>query len=233
MSLGAWQLRERDWCNVISAHEGDTAAYTWRLSHLSLGEHVLRPRRKRERGADAAHDAPVTAVAISCCGNFGLVGTAAGRVDRYNMQSGLHRGSYNRHAANIVAILLVTHKMFDGEHECKGKEQPVHAESGTSAMHQDVRWRQWILVKDRVMEGQYARREKGKSAHEGAVVGVAADACNKLLVTGGLDGRLRIWAFKGRQMRDEIALGSPPTHLCHHANSALLSVACDDLVIRM
>ncbi|EIE21950.1 WD40 repeat-like protein [Coccomyxa subellipsoidea C-169] len=176
-ALDACQLRERDWCNVISAHEGDTAAYTWRLSHLSLGEHVLRPRRKRERGADAAPDAPVTAVAISCCGNFGLVGTAAGRVDRYNMQSGLHRGSYNRHAANIIAILF--------------------------------------------------------NAHEGAVVGVAADACNKLLVTGGLDGRLRIWAFKGRQMRDEIALGSPPTHLCHHANSALLSVACDDLVIRM
>lgn len=93
------QLRERDWCNVITAHEGETAAYTWRLSHLSLGEHVLRPRRKRERGADAAPDAPVTAVAISCCGNFGLVGTAAGRVDRYNMQSGLHRGSYCRCAA--------------------------------------------------------------------------------------------------------------------------------------
>lgn len=96
----AWvrQLRERDWCNVITAHEGDSAAYTWRLSHLSLGEHVLRPRRAREKGADATPDAPVTAVAISCCGNFGLVGTAAGRVDRYNMQSGLHRGSYCRHA---------------------------------------------------------------------------------------------------------------------------------------
>ncbi len=97
VAIFVWQLRERDWCNVITAHEGDSAAYTWRLSHLSLGEHVLRPRRAREKGADAAPDAPVTAVAISCCGNFGLVGTAAGRVDRYNMQSGLHRGSYCRH----------------------------------------------------------------------------------------------------------------------------------------
>ncbi len=42
--------------------------------------------------------APVSAVAISCCGNFGFVGSAAGRVDRYNMQSGLHRGSYQRWA---------------------------------------------------------------------------------------------------------------------------------------
>jgi U3 small nucleolar RNA-associated protein 21 len=77
------------------------------------------------------------------------------------------------------------------------------------------------------------RREGGKTAHEGVVAGVAADACNKLLVTGGLDGQLRMWAFKGRKLQNEIALGSPPTRLCHHANSALVSVACDDLVIRM
>lgn len=41
------QLRERDWANVITAHEGDPSAYTWRLSHLTLGEHVLRPPSKR------------------------------------------------------------------------------------------------------------------------------------------------------------------------------------------
>ena len=38
----------------------------------------------------------MTAVAVSSCGNYGLVGTAAGRVDRYNMQSGLHRFFYAR-----------------------------------------------------------------------------------------------------------------------------------------
>ena len=48
--------------------------------------------------------APVTAVAISSCGNFGLVGTAAGRLDRYNMQSGLHRGSYSRCASSSPAV---------------------------------------------------------------------------------------------------------------------------------
>ena len=63
-------------------------------------EQVLQPRKKKEKGGPgvaAAANAPVTAVAISCCGNFGLVGNAAGRVDRYNMQSGLHRGTYLRY----------------------------------------------------------------------------------------------------------------------------------------
>lgn len=40
------QVRERDWCNVLTAHEGDAAAYVWRLQHLSLGEHILRPPPK-------------------------------------------------------------------------------------------------------------------------------------------------------------------------------------------
>ena len=76
-------------------------------------------------------------------------------------------------------------------------------------------------------------REGGRTAHDGAVVGVAAEASNKLLVSGGYDGRLCIWGFKSRRLASEIHVGSPLTRLCHHRTSALLSVACDDLVIRM
>ena len=90
------QVRERDWANVITAHAGDPAAYTWRLQHFTLGDHVLKPQTKRERGRDPLPEAPVTAVAMSSCGNFGIAGTASGRVDRYNMQSGIHRGTYAR-----------------------------------------------------------------------------------------------------------------------------------------
>ena len=34
-------MRERDWCNVITAHEGDTAAYTWLLKNFTLGEALV------------------------------------------------------------------------------------------------------------------------------------------------------------------------------------------------
>ena len=37
------------------------------------------------------------------------------------------------------------------------------------------------------------------NAHDGAVVGLAVDAANRLLVSGGYDGRLRVWAFKVRR----------------------------------
>lgn len=93
---GVRQIRERDWCNVVTGHEGDSAAYLWRLQNFTLGEAVLQPSTKAERGPVISPSGPVTAVALSECGNFGVVGTAAGRVDRYNVQSGLHRGYFIR-----------------------------------------------------------------------------------------------------------------------------------------
>ena len=39
----AAEIRERDWCNVVTCHEGDSAAYTWQLSNFVIGEHLLTP----------------------------------------------------------------------------------------------------------------------------------------------------------------------------------------------
>ncbi|KAG2482597.1 hypothetical protein HYH03_018481 [Edaphochlamys debaryana] len=96
VDMDACEVRERDWANALTAHEGDPSAYTWRLAAFTLGEHVLTPPPEELHGAPAA---PVTCVALSRCGNFGLVGSASGRLDRYNLQSGLHRGAYSRRPA--------------------------------------------------------------------------------------------------------------------------------------
>ena len=47
----ACEVRERDWANVITGHEGDPAAYTWRLAAFSLGDHVLSPPAEVGKGA--------------------------------------------------------------------------------------------------------------------------------------------------------------------------------------
>eukprot|EP00897_Mesotaenium_endlicherianum_P007094 jgi/Mesen1/6412/ME000329S05575 len=104
VAFAAAEIRERDWCNVITCHEGDPAAYTWRLRNFVIGDHILRPV-----GGDPT---PVKACAISACGNFGIVGTAAGRVERFNLQSGMHRGTFQSaplqysgaHAGAIVGL---------------------------------------------------------------------------------------------------------------------------------
>lgn len=54
-------MRERDWSNVITAHEGDTRAYVWRLHKYCLGEWVLFPPPKELAGAK---EAQATAVCL-------------------------------------------------------------------------------------------------------------------------------------------------------------------------
>lgn len=96
-AVDSCDVRERDWSNVLTAHEDDTCAYVWRLQRYAIGEHILTPPPKelKQNGGNTPLR-PVTAVCISHCGNFGFVGSASGRLDRYNMQSGLHRGAYYR-----------------------------------------------------------------------------------------------------------------------------------------
>ncbi|XP_044465931.1 U3 small nucleolar RNA-associated protein 21 homolog isoform X2 [Mangifera indica] len=80
------EIRERDWCNVVTCHMDTAEAYVWRLQNFVLGEHILRPCSE--------NPAPVKACAISACGNFAVLGTAGGWIERFNLQSGISRGSY-------------------------------------------------------------------------------------------------------------------------------------------
>ncbi|XP_010541959.1 PREDICTED: U3 small nucleolar RNA-associated protein 21 homolog [Tarenaya hassleriana] len=80
------EIRERDWCNVVTCHMDSAAAYVWRLQNFVLGEHILKPCPE--------NPTPVKACAISACGNFAILGTAGGWIERFNLQSGISRGSY-------------------------------------------------------------------------------------------------------------------------------------------
>lgn len=80
------EIRERDWCNVVTCHMDTTEAYVWRLQNFVLGEHILNPSEENRT--------PVKACVISACGNFAVLGTAGGWIERFNLQSGLSRGSY-------------------------------------------------------------------------------------------------------------------------------------------
>ena len=93
LPFSSFQTRERDWANVLTAHAGDPAARTWTIRDGAASGRALLPP---PRPGVPPRTAPATAVAITGCGNYALVGSAAGHVDRYNMQSSLYRGGCTR-----------------------------------------------------------------------------------------------------------------------------------------
>ncbi|XP_068190775.1 WD repeat-containing protein 36 [Antennarius striatus] len=81
--------RQSDWDGIVACHRGRLAATTWNYQRCTMGAHKLKPP------TDISHrDSIATAVSITSCGNFAVVGLSCGRVDVYNLQSGLHRGCY-------------------------------------------------------------------------------------------------------------------------------------------
>jgi U3 small nucleolar RNA-associated protein 21 len=217
VALDTCDVRERDWANVLTAHEGDAAAYVWRLADGALGEHVLAPPPRERLGAPAP-PAPVTAVALSRCGNFAFVGAADGALHRYNMQSGLHRGRFaraggvpahagalvglapdgaNRHLASAGADGAVRRWSFDGR-ALTGElalGAPVarvasHPPSGLlAAACDDLGVR---LVDVEAM--RVVRRFRG---HADRITDLALSADGRWLLTAAMDNTLRVWDVPG------------------------------------
>lgn len=79
--------RQSDWDGIVACHRGHLATTTWNYQRCTMGAHHLRPPASRS-------DTIATAVDITSCGNFAVIGSSCGRVDVYNLQSGLHRGCY-------------------------------------------------------------------------------------------------------------------------------------------
>ncbi|XP_037607717.1 WD repeat-containing protein 36 [Sebastes umbrosus] len=79
--------RQSDWDGIVACHRGRLATTTWNYQRCTMGAHHLQPPADRKNGI-------ATAVDITSCGNFAAIGSSCGRVDVYNLQSGLHRGCY-------------------------------------------------------------------------------------------------------------------------------------------
>ncbi|KAL1547459.1 U3 small nucleolar RNA-associated protein 21 isoform X1 [Salvia divinorum] len=159
------EIRERDWCNVVTCHMDTAQAFVWRLQNFVIGEHILSPCPQ--------NPTPVKACAISACGNFAVVGTAAGWVERFNLQSGISRGSY------------------------------VDTSEGKSC------------------------------AHNGEVAGVSCDSTNTVMISAGLNGDIKVWNFKGRELISRWEIGSPVVKIVYHRYNGLLATVTDDLVVRL
>ncbi|KAL7276956.1 rRNA-processing protein utp21 [Rhizina undulata] len=73
----------------------------------------------------------------------------------------------------------------------------------------------------------------GKGKHSKAVTGVAVDALNRVLISTGLDGKIKFWDFNKGVLEHELPWATAITKTKLHRPSELLAVACDDLCIRI
>lgn len=75
----------------------------------------------------------------------------------------------------------------------------------------------------------------GKGKHTKAVTGLVTDALNRIVISTGLDGRIKFWEFTTGTLLHEINWDNftAITRAKLHRHSDLLAVSCDDLCIRI
>ncbi|NXF88804.1 WDR36 protein, partial [Eubucco bourcierii] len=92
---------QSDWDSIVACHQGYITCTTWNYQKTCMGAHKLRPE---EFSKHKPIDTYATAVDITSCGNFAVIGLSTGQVDVYNIQSGIHRGHFGKERAHKGAI---------------------------------------------------------------------------------------------------------------------------------
>ncbi|EZA48352.1 WD repeat-containing protein 36 [Ooceraea biroi] len=87
--LASEVTREKEWCNIAATHSGLGVVTTWSTHLQKMGDLKLLPERFKNN-----YNASATSLCLTKCGNFVVIGYNTGHVDRFNIQSGIHRASY-------------------------------------------------------------------------------------------------------------------------------------------
>uniref|UniRef100_A0A3P8P256 Small-subunit processome Utp21 domain-containing protein n=1 Tax=Astatotilapia calliptera TaxID=8154 RepID=A0A3P8P256_ASTCA len=216
--------RQSDWDGIVACHRDRLATTTWNYQRCTMGAHHLQPPGSR-RGAIAT----VIAVDITSCGNFVVIGSSCGRVDVYNLQSGLHRGCYgdDEKAHNGVVRGIATDtlnqltlttgsdwllkfwrfKSKKLEEEMKLNAAPasmkLHRESGMLALALD----DFTLV---VVDIETRRVVRKFAGHHGNINDMTFSPDGRWLVTVAMDCTIRVWDLPSGSLVDCFLVATAP-----------------------
>lgn len=183
------------WESVVTGHKDDKYARTW-----------FWGRKKAGRWAFETGDgANVSSVTISPCGTFAVLGSEAGGIDMYNLQSGRYRQRYPSKLTPAQANKL--------------KIQQAQAAEASVQLHSTSK-RTFPM---------------GLGKHKKPVTGLVVDSLNKNIISCSLDGKIKFWEFGTGHLVDEIDWHpmAAITGMRYHASNDLIALSCDDMSIRV
>lgn len=87
-------ITARSWGNLVSIHKNHGHGYVWKVDDKAVTSTVLKCSEASIIGTGA------TAVVVSSCGNFSVIGYSTGAMVLFNIQSGLSRGSFQSRSSD-------------------------------------------------------------------------------------------------------------------------------------
>jgi len=230
--------RDRDWDNVACVHRDTDEVTTWSFGNQKMGE--LKLRHKRFKEDRSLRNAKPTCLTLTVCGNFVVIGYDSGHADKFNVQSGIHRGSFvakgfendplaaahpGRALRSVCAdglnAVLVTGDAEGGVKFWRFSDRSQLArlslDSGVVSMemHRDsnlaaVALADHSLLVLDVVGKKVVRRLFGHSAQ---ITDLTFSADGRWLVSSGLDSVVRVWDVPSGCMVDSVRFPKAVTSL--------------------
>ncbi|XP_077500929.1 LOW QUALITY PROTEIN: WD repeat-containing protein 36 [Amblyomma americanum] len=235
--------REKEWDSIAACHRGIKKVTTWSYDRCCMGKHqLLHDRFKGVQGVSAL------CVSLSACGNFVTIGYSSGHVDRFNIQSGIHRMAYGKELAHEGAVRSVASDALNQVVVTGGADShlrfwafrdgrlltevalsaPVaraclHRESGMLAVASD----DFSVC---VVDVELRRVVRAFASYYSQVTDMAFSPDARWLVTSSMDKLIRTWDLPSGCLVDCFEVPAPVTSLDLSPTGEFLATAhADDL----
>ncbi|KAF7250191.1 WD repeat-containing protein 36 [Varanus komodoensis] len=246
-TFAAEVARQSDWDGIIACHQGYVTCTTWNYQKSSMGIHKLKPE-------DFSKNKPLgvyaTAVDITSCGNFAVIGLTTGHVDVYNMQSGIHRGRFgkeNAHEGSIRGVAVdglnqltitagseglikfwkfKTKKLIHStELSTSPSKMLLHRDSGILGIAMD----DFGII---VLDIETRKIVRNFSGHQGQINDMTFSPDGRWLITASMDCTIRTWDLPSGCLVDCFLLDSAAVSITMSPTGDFLATShVDDLGI--
>ena len=232
IGLDVAEARQRDWCNMVTIHKNHSNAYLWNYKNRVASDIILRQSDWKSNEMMYCIDRAThsTAVCLTGCGNFCLVGSRGGIIYVYNVQSGQPRGSFpvnvsiKQSGAAKLRAAMPGNVLYEKKKIC---DEGMFSSSGS------LNPKRKIADDDDADAAAAATAEVHVLCHTQEVRGVFVDMTNTVAVSCGLDGQVIFWEFSSRRAIQAVAHKSPQLFLRGFVDSNFAAVVGQDRVVRL
>ncbi|XP_030844330.1 WD repeat-containing protein 36 [Strongylocentrotus purpuratus] len=239
--------RESDWDGIAACHQGTSMVTTWNYQKSNMGKHKIK--HDRFKGVPGVQ-ATVRAVDISSCGNFLAVGWSTGDADQYNIQSGIHRGTYgdpkaHNGAIRGLAINGLNQVVITGSADCQLKFWHFKKKNLLQSLEFSLPISQLLLHREssmlavvtddftiHVVDADLKRVVRRFSGHHNRVTDLAFSQDARWLITSSMDCTVRTWDLPTAKLIDCFLVDEAVTSVTlSPTNDFLATSHVDDLGI--
>ncbi|PIK61910.1 putative WD repeat-containing protein 36 [Apostichopus japonicus] len=246
-ALACESSKKSDWDSIVACHQGSSLVTTWDYTRCTMGKYKICPPELED---DLA--AQATAVDVTSCGNFVVIGWNTGHVKLYNIQSGIYRGNYGKdkgtaHSGpvrgvavdglNQVAMTTSSDQKVKFWHfrekkllqevdvQCPVSQMKLHRESSMVALAMD----NFSIY---IIDIELRRIVRKYQGHQNVVSDMAFSSDARWLVSASMDCSVRTWDLPTSKMVDCFLVDAAVTSLCISPTNAYLATThVDDLGI--